>query len=586
MPLALDQSLAKLCRLSPQGLHRTTRRVRAELGGVEWKMALCLLAAMRQSSFLALGYKSLSQYAEYGLQLSGKKLRALLGVARALEHLPLMSEAFQAGKIGWGKLRALQSLVTPETEAQWLEFAMKKRTDQVVRMVSLSPTAWKGQRALQASLEGQPLATSEQVESLLSQSLDVTSANPLESLREGPAPGNSARGVTPSQANSSCVGQYSPAPCAGQSHDAPYAGQSNDAPCAGPSDASTCDGRFSLGTGGGQSPCEPGKESGNTTLDRQASPCPSPPFAAPRTIRVVFELTPDQFAVYERAETRLRARLGKRVNRAEVLVQLAQANLEAGSSRSRAKHQIVIVKAEQGEGAWYDTSRGLLPVDPGVLAELEKKTGQSRGRGGTEAVAAFALQGKPCSRGRKAAPEPSGDEQRVSPAAPSAAPPAAPSAGPAAGPAPPPWSPTTEAPAGSARESISVTHEAPKAGAESHELARKQRDESGRGGDCCRPSMERTRPASATSSRGDGDQRGQRVAVPAATLRALFTRAGHRCEECGQTGPLEVHHKKRVSRGGGNDLADLEAVCKACHRGEHEHEFATRPGWRHARAPA
>ena len=160
MPLALDQSLAKLCRLSPQGLHRTTRRVRAELGGVEWKMALCLLAAMRQSSFLALGYKSLSQYAEYGLQLSGKKLRALLGVARALEHLPLMSEAFQAGKIGWGKLRALQSLVTPETEAQWLEFAMKKRTDQVVRMVSLSPTAWKGQRALQASLEGQPLATS------------------------------------------------------------------------------------------------------------------------------------------------------------------------------------------------------------------------------------------------------------------------------------------------------------------------------------------------------------------------------------------------------------------------------------------
>ena len=160
MPLALDQSLAKLCRLSPQGLHRTTRRVRAELGGVEWKMALCLLAAMRQSSFLALGYKSLSQYAEYGLQLSGKKLRALLGVARALEHLPLMSEAFQAGKIGWGKLRALQSLVTPETEAQWLEFAMKKRTDQVVRMVSLSPSAWKGQRALQASLEGQPLATS------------------------------------------------------------------------------------------------------------------------------------------------------------------------------------------------------------------------------------------------------------------------------------------------------------------------------------------------------------------------------------------------------------------------------------------
>jgi hypothetical protein len=141
MSLSLKESLDKLERLSPRRLDQTSRRIRTELGGAEWKMGLCLLASVRRRSFRTLGYSTISEYAEKALHLSGKKVSCLLGAAKALEHLPLLSEAFRNGQIGWGKLRAIQGLVTPETEQQWLTYALNHRTDQVVHKAATSPTA-------------------------------------------------------------------------------------------------------------------------------------------------------------------------------------------------------------------------------------------------------------------------------------------------------------------------------------------------------------------------------------------------------------------------------------------------------------
>lgn len=45
-------------------------------------------------------------------------------------------------------------------------------------------------------------------------------------------------------------------------------------------------------------------------------------------------------------------------------------------------------------------------------------------------------------------------------------------------------------------------------------------------------------------------------------------RAGHRCEECGKGGRLDVHHLT-YERLGAEDPADLRALCRGCHDRAH-----------------
>jgi hypothetical protein len=370
MPLAWDASLAKLCRLSPAALDKTSRRIRSEHGLLEWKLAMCLLAQSRTSSFQKLGFSTISQYAERALQLSGKKARALLGVARALEHLPVLSEAFQSGKLPWAKLRAIQSLVTPETEQAWLEFCLQHRTDEVVRKVTLSPATWKKQQALAASVQGQPLACVEEVKSLLSAQPtndntttdDSTSANTT-----------SASPTTDHTANAHTTNAHTATgtPTADQTKlTTPPTGVTSANPTSHDNSATTAGEPVDGGVS--DTACLQ-----NHDRPTQTSPTPQLP-TAPRTIRLVLELTPDQYALYERAEGRVRARLGKRVSRAEVLHHLASAYLDGGSSRSRAKHQVVIHRPEESDEGYYITERGLLPVDRQVLEQAEKQQ-QKRG---------------------------------------------------------------------------------------------------------------------------------------------------------------------------------------------------------------
>lgn len=49
--------------------------------------------------------------------------------------------------------------------------------------------------------------------------------------------------------------------------------------------------------------------------------------------------------------------------------------------------------------------------------------------------------------------------------------------------------------------------------------------------------------------------------------RACFDQAGWRCERCGSLA-MECHH--RDGDRGHNGPANLEALCKACHRAEHD----------------
>lgn len=47
--------------------------------------------------------------------------------------------------------------------------------------------------------------------------------------------------------------------------------------------------------------------------------------------------------------------------------------------------------------------------------------------------------------------------------------------------------------------------------------------------------------------------------------KAAIERDGNKCLKCGDTDRLEVHHKIPLSAGGGDELSNLETLCKRCH---------------------
>ena len=63
--------------------------------------------------------------------------------------------------------------------------------------------------------------------------------------------------------------------------------------------------------------------------------------------------------------------------------------------------------------------------------------------------------------------------------------------------------------------------------------------------------------------------------------RAALERANYRCQKCGHSGRLDVHHVTPLYLGGAvYDEANLAVRCRSCHQGEHERqESPQRRAW-------
>lgn len=54
--------------------------------------------------------------------------------------------------------------------------------------------------------------------------------------------------------------------------------------------------------------------------------------------------------------------------------------------------------------------------------------------------------------------------------------------------------------------------------------------------------------------------------------RAALDAAGWRCERCGRSGRLQVHHRKPLYRGGRHELDNCVVLCGRCHLAEHRRQ--------------
>ena len=393
----ISQSLQKLEQLTAAEMHRTNLKVRAQMAASDWRLAMCLFVTAERRHHWKFQCSSITEYGEKKLQLAPQKTGELIHTARVLLKHPALSDAFRAGKIGWGKMRELKRVVTPETELKWLGFALSHSTAEVRKKVALSPREWKRNGARQASAEGSPTVTEE------------------------------------------CVGKLLESEQAETRH-----------------------------TDTGKTPAAAPDVSADTQQEANDEKLPSP-----QKVRVVFHLTADEFALYEQAESRIRAKLGGRVSREKVLAEMSREILSQGDARSRARHQVLVHKDPETGASYYDTSRGPLPVDENSLVE-----------------ALTAGKQKALANDEKA-------------------------------------------------------------------------DADGNA------------PRSA---------RHKRRAVPNATVRKVFNRAGNCCERCGRRGGrLHIHHCQPVSDGGGDAPEMLLVLCPACHSLIHENDYAARPTWARAR---
>ena len=73
-----------------------------------------------RSAHQRLGFVRVDDYARERLGISGRELQELARVTRALETLPLIAAAFDAGELSWSHVRLLATVATPQTERTWL----------------------------------------------------------------------------------------------------------------------------------------------------------------------------------------------------------------------------------------------------------------------------------------------------------------------------------------------------------------------------------------------------------------------------------------------------------------------------------
>ena len=271
-------------------------------------------------------------------------------------------------------------------------------------------------------------------------------------------------------------------------------------------------------------------------------------------------MTPDQYALYEQAESRVRAQEGRRLPRAEVLKRMAESVLSQGTAKARARHQVLVHTMEGSEEAWYETERGVLPVASEVLEEaLEGHEVLRMGADGRLEEAA--LQTLACEKSKVLpvveATNVTGDDLELGCAADRNI---------------------------CGKHTLELSTPAKRVPDEIHEDVsdrsgvdhRALQSRPGRGtvtvesnlDHLCDSSEQRNDCPSATPTSISPPRR---TAIPNATIRRVFARAGHRCECCGRKGGrLDVHHRDPVSEGGSNDPGCLELLCRACHTMNHE----------------
>ena len=134
-PLARDPA-----RQAARFLDRCLRDLAREEARSRLRLGRLLAEFGRRGAMTKLGFVRMSNYSRERLGISGSDAEVTARVARRLEELPVLREAFLAGALSWTKVRILSAVAREDTEARWLELAATRTVRELEELVAAEST--------------------------------------------------------------------------------------------------------------------------------------------------------------------------------------------------------------------------------------------------------------------------------------------------------------------------------------------------------------------------------------------------------------------------------------------------------------
>ena len=125
--------------LSGSEVHRRALEARKLFGKAQKALAFWINEIDARKIYREFGCSNIYHYATSHLALGEHTIAEMVRTGKALEHLPLLSQAYEKGEISSTHVREITRVATPETESFWYEVAKKSTTRQIEKLVAFSP---------------------------------------------------------------------------------------------------------------------------------------------------------------------------------------------------------------------------------------------------------------------------------------------------------------------------------------------------------------------------------------------------------------------------------------------------------------
>ncbi len=99
-------------------------------------MAFYLADLADRGAYQQLGFATIELYAETRYHIRPPTTRGYIAAGRALLDLPAIDHAFREGRLFWTQVRELVRVATPETEDEWIEWAIGRSARQIAAQVA------------------------------------------------------------------------------------------------------------------------------------------------------------------------------------------------------------------------------------------------------------------------------------------------------------------------------------------------------------------------------------------------------------------------------------------------------------------
>jgi RuvA, C-terminal domain len=116
--------------------HEALSRLAKERAAADAEEGRWLLAALRSAAHVHLGFGSFAEYVERLFGYKPRSTQEKLRLAEAVEGLPVIAQALEAGSLNWSCARELTRVAVAQTEREWLEAARGKTVHQLEALVA------------------------------------------------------------------------------------------------------------------------------------------------------------------------------------------------------------------------------------------------------------------------------------------------------------------------------------------------------------------------------------------------------------------------------------------------------------------